>query len=98
MARLLVSLHDMSSIGKIGLFDSGLGGLTVLRALNKMLPDAAKVYYGDTLHLPYGDKSDEAIVGYSTEIVQFSIPRTSTDADAKPKCVCNHMATTSARA
>ncbi len=61
----------MSSIGKIGLFDSGLGGLTVLRALNKMLPDAAKVYYGDTLHLPYGDKSDEAIVGYSTEIVQF---------------------------
>ena len=61
----------MSSIGKIGLFDSGLGGLTVLRALNKMLPDAAKVYYGDTLHLPYGDKSDEAIVGYSMEIVQF---------------------------
>ena len=71
MARLLVSLHGMSSIGKIGLFDSGLGGLTVLRALNKMLPDAAKVYYGDTLHLPYGDKSDEAIVGYSMEIVQF---------------------------
>ena len=61
----------MSSIGKIGLFDSGLGGLTVLRALNKMLPDAAKVYYGDTLHLPYGDKSDEAIVGYSMEVVQF---------------------------
>ena len=48
MARLLVSLHGMSSIGKIGLFDSGLGGLTVLRALNKMLPEAAKVYYGDT--------------------------------------------------
>src|SRR6056300_1586131 len=71
MARLLVSLHGMRSIGKIGLFDSGLGGLTVLRALNKMLPDAAKVYYGDTLHLPYGDKSDEAIVGYSMEIVQF---------------------------
>ncbi len=61
----------MASIEKIGLFDSGLGGLTVLSALNRMLPDAAKVYYGDTLHLPYGDKSDDAIIGYSTEIVQF---------------------------
>ena len=61
----------MSSIKKIGLFDSGLGGLTVLRALNKMLPNAATVYFGDTLHLPYGDKSDEAIIGYSTAIVQF---------------------------
>jgi glutamate racemase len=61
----------MSGIQKIGLFDSGLGGLTVLRALNKILPGVPKVYYGDTLHLPYGDKSDSAIIGYSTAIVQF---------------------------
>ena len=61
----------MSGIQKIGLFDSGLGGLTVLRALNKILPGVAKVYYGDTLHLPYGDKSAAAIIGYSTSIVQF---------------------------
>ena len=56
---------------KIGLFDSGLGGLTVLQALETVLPGVPKVYYGDTLHLPYGDKSDSAIIRYSTRIVQF---------------------------
>ncbi|MCH9773600.1 glutamate racemase [Schleiferiaceae bacterium] len=56
---------------KIGLFDSGLGGLTVLRALEEKLPQVDKVYYGDTLHLPYGDKSDEAIRAFSREIVGF---------------------------
>jgi glutamate racemase len=54
---------------KIGLFDSGLGGLTVLHALEEKLPGVDKVYYGDTLHLPYGDKSDEAIRSFSREIV-----------------------------
>ncbi|MAZ97052.1 MAG: glutamate racemase [Flavobacteriales bacterium] len=61
----------MKGVQKIGLFDSGLGGLTVLSALNKVLPGVPKVYYGDTLHLPYGDKSDRAIQGYSIKIVQF---------------------------
>ena len=61
----------MKAVQKIGLFDSGLGGLTVLSALNKALPGVPKVYYGDTLHLPYGDKSDAAIQGYSIRIVQF---------------------------
>jgi glutamate racemase len=61
----------MKGVQKIGLFDSGLGGLTVLSALNKVLPGVPKVYYGDTLHLPYGDKSDTAIQGYSIKIVQF---------------------------
>ena len=61
----------MKGIQKIGLFDSGLGGLTVLQALEQRLPGVPNIYYGDTLHLPYGDKSDEAIVGYSMEIVQF---------------------------
>lgn len=56
---------------KIGLFDSGLGGLTVLHALQEKLPGVDKVYYGDTLHLPYGDKSDEAIRSFSREIVGF---------------------------
>ncbi|MEY2963846.1 MAG: hypothetical protein RL754_1107 [Bacteroidota bacterium] len=63
----------MSEVKKIGLFDSGLGGLTVLRALERALPDVPKVYYGDTLHLPYGDKSDEAIVRYSKRIVEFLV-------------------------
>jgi len=61
----------MEKVRKIGLFDSGLGGLTVLEALGKVLPEVPKIYYGDTLHLPYGDKSNEAIVGYSLRIVDF---------------------------
>lgn len=61
----------MKGITKIGLFDSGLGGLTVLQALEKRLPGVPKIYYGDTLHLPYGDKSDAAIISYSIKIVSF---------------------------
>ena len=53
------------------MFDSGLGGLTVLQALEERLPGVPKIYYGDTLHLPYGDKSDAAIISYSTKIVSF---------------------------
>lgn len=63
--------RSMEKIHKIGLFDSGLGGLTVLKALEDVLPQVPKIYYGDTLHLPYGDKSDEAIIGYSLRIVEF---------------------------
>jgi len=61
----------MEKVHKIGLFDSGLGGLTVLKALEEVLPQVPKIYYGDTLHLPYGDKSNEAIIGYSLRIVEF---------------------------
>jgi len=61
----------MKAIQKIGLFDSGLGGLTVLQALESVLPTIPKIYYGDTLHLPYGDKSDAAIQSYSIEIVTY---------------------------
>lgn len=43
----------------------------MLAALEKIMPEVPKVYFGDTLHLPYGDKSDQAIVGYSKEIVSF---------------------------
>lgn len=46
---------------KIGFFDSGLGGLTVLQAVVKELPDYDYYYYGDTAHLPYGDKTEEEI-------------------------------------
>jgi glutamate racemase len=46
---------------KIGFFDSGLGGLTILKAVVKELPQYDYVYYGDTLHLPYGDKTEEEI-------------------------------------
>jgi len=55
----------------IGIFDSGVGGLTVAHALHSVLPHEQMIYYGDTLHLPYGDKSRETIVSYSLGISDF---------------------------
>lgn len=55
----------------IGVFDSGVGGLTIVRALSELLPDESLVYFGDTAHLPYGDKSPETLQGYVREIVCF---------------------------
>ncbi|MBE0673053.1 MAG: glutamate racemase, partial [Bacteroidales bacterium] len=55
----------------IGIFDSGVGGLTVAQAIRQALPGESIVYFGDTAHLPYGDKSAEAIVSYSRRITEF---------------------------
>jgi glutamate racemase len=49
----------------IGIFDSGIGGLTVAHAINKILPYEKIVYFGDTQHLPYGNKSINKITQYS---------------------------------
>jgi glutamate racemase len=55
----------------IGVFDSGVGGLTVANAIRQVLPNEKLIYFGDTAHLPYGDKSKETIIGYSARITQF---------------------------
>jgi len=52
----------------IGIFDSGIGGLTVARAVAQRLPHERLVYFGDTAHLPYGEKSTAAIQAYSIKI------------------------------
>jgi len=54
----------------IGVFDSGLGGLTVVKELNHHLPNEKIVYFGDTARVPYGTKSAETIIRYSREIVR----------------------------
>ena len=59
----------------IGMFDSGSGGLTVLKEYQKLLPNEDFIYFGDTAHLPYGDKSPEKIIEYSEEIVKFLIQK-----------------------
>lgn len=59
--------------GPIGIFDSGIGGLTVARAACEILPDESILYYGDTAHLPYGEKSPELIRKYSSRIVKHLI-------------------------
>ena len=55
----------------IGIFDSGVGGLTVAHAIKQILPGESLIYFGDTAHLPYGDKSAEAIKYYSHKITEF---------------------------
>lgn len=55
----------------IGIFDSGIGGLTVANAIRQVLPNEQIVYFGDTAHLPYGDKEPYSIKHYSTEIAKF---------------------------
>lgn len=55
----------------IGVFDSGVGGLTVASAIKKVLPQESLIYFGDTIHAPYGDKSEDTIRFYSEQIVQF---------------------------
>lgn len=57
----------------IGIFDSGVGGLTVANAIKQALPGESLIYFGDTAHLPYGDKSAEAIIGYSSKIADFLV-------------------------
>src|SRR5690606_25100173 len=52
----------------IGVLDSGIGGLTVAHAIKKLLPGEHMIYFGDTAHLPYGDKSEAAIQAYSVRI------------------------------
>ncbi|MEN2434413.1 glutamate racemase [Weeksellaceae bacterium A-14] len=55
----------------IGIFDSGVGGLTVAKEIKRILPNENLIYFGDTKHLPYGEKSKEAIIEYSTKITKF---------------------------
>ncbi len=55
----------------IGIFDSGLGGLTVAHAIREALPHESFIYIGDTAHLPYGDKSPEVITQYSHQLAEI---------------------------
>jgi glutamate racemase len=55
----------------IGVFDSGFGGLTVLKALLELIPDAEYLYFGDTARLPYGSKSVDTVARYAVEAAHF---------------------------
>jgi glutamate racemase len=55
----------------IGVFDSGFGGLTVLKALLELIPDADYIYFGDTARLPYGSKSVETVARYAVEAAHY---------------------------
>lgn len=55
----------------IGVFDSGVGGLTVVKELSRLLPNEKIIYFGDTGRVPYGNKSKETIVHYSLQVAYF---------------------------
>jgi len=59
----------------IGIFDSGVGGLTVLRELTRVLPQEDTIYFGDTARVPYGTKSPDTVIRYAQEIAAFLTTR-----------------------
>lgn len=67
----ILSMHKASD--PIGIFDSGIGGMTVAKEVKKLLPNESLIYFGDTAHLPYGDKSTAAIQAYSIKIADIML-------------------------
>lgn len=55
----------------IGILDSGVGGLTVVRSLMEKLPEESFIYFGDTAHLPYGSKTESELMRYARDIIAF---------------------------
>lgn len=70
-----MSKASVSADLPVGIFDSGVGGLTVLRALRSILPGEKLVYLGDTARLPYGTKSPESVKRYATHAADFLVER-----------------------
>lgn len=59
----------------IGIFDSGVGGLTVVKEVMKVLPNEEIIYFGDTARVPYGSKSKETVTKFSNQIIKFLISK-----------------------
>lgn len=76
-------------MSKIGVFDSGIGGLTVLESLKKMLPKEDFIFYADSIHNPYGEKTDEELNDIVSNVVDFLI-----DKDCKIIVIACNTATT----
>lgn len=73
--RLCVKKMNTNAQQAIGLFDSGIGGLTVANALINQLPNESLIYFGDTAHLPYGDKSADTIRFFTKTIGNFLLSK-----------------------
>lgn len=65
----------MPNSSPIGIFDSGIGGLTLAHAITELMPNEPIIYFGDTAHLPYGDKSATAIQAYSVKICNLLLEK-----------------------
>jgi len=71
--RFTNRLHTSQSVTPIGVFDSGVGGLTVLRELYRQLPHESILYFGDTARLPYGTRSQAQILQFVREILTWMV-------------------------
>lgn len=63
--------REAAAEAPVGVFDSGVGGLTVAREIMRQTPNEKIIYFGDTARVPYGNKSKETITKYSRQIVRF---------------------------
>ena len=63
--------QKLSASAPIGVFDSGVGGLTVVREIMRQTPNEKIIYFGDTARVPYGSKSKETVTRFSRQIVRF---------------------------
>ena len=66
-----LGIPDRKRNAPVGVFDSGVGGLTVAREIMRQIPEERLIYFGDTARLPYGSKSKDTIVRYSRQVVRF---------------------------
>lgn len=64
-------MNFMNRTNPIGFFDSGIGGLTVVRSVARIMPNENIIYFGDTARVPYGSKSNETVVEYSIQAANF---------------------------
>lgn len=69
------NIRLMPNAAPIGIFDSGIGGLTLAHAITELIPQEPIIYFGDTAHLPYGDKSATAIQAYSVKICNLLLEK-----------------------
>src|ERR1051325_2529067 len=83
--------RQAAALNPIGIFDSGMGGLTVMRALKARLPNESFVYLGDTARLPYGTKSADTVTRYAVQA-----RRALTRHDIKPLVVARNTASAAA--
>ncbi len=72
--RKNISRNDEAS-RPIGVFDSGIGGLTVVKELSRLLPNERFIYFGDTARVPYGNKSKDTVIHYSLQIAYFLLKK-----------------------
>ena len=64
-------MNFMNNSNPIGVFDSGIGGLTVVKSIDDFLPNENIIYFGDTARVPYGSKSNSTIIEYSLQNAAF---------------------------